>query len=1539
MKLTAANLTSIAGLVRRVALPAALVLAGSAAAAWIAAHLSGISAFVAMVAVLAAVRWLPLAKHTAPAETLAEPSLTREQLEMVTQAAGVGIWDWDLRSGRVAADSQMTRRLRDQELATSALDFIRKRIHPEDLPGYERALAKAAKYSLPVEHSYRVLRDDGSIAHYKLTGKFLRDEASNPIRFLAVTVDNTQLVSAAANLEQQAQRIQALVDRYNLATEVAQIGVWDWDIKANVLHSGSAYASSMATQFTADKFDVDAFLNTMLHPDDREHFRRVMRAALRSEERVQTRYRIQRNGQVEHMLMHGRIFRDSDGRAQRLLWVNWNVTEQTHADQRIQQQNDEQRQLLYRLNLATKAGGVGVWDWDMQADHMTLDPAVQRLFNTTRPRIDGNVRDAILTLVHPEERALFGQVIQGSMATGDSVSQRVRVLLEDGQVRHIQVHATVLRTAEGVAQRMLGVVRDITDDIEHAHQLASQNEKERVLHERLNIAQQAAGITSWQLELQTEQFSWIENRSWLFAPHHDDATSLATVGRRVLPEDRAIFQQALERAQAEGTGTFSFRYRARHPDGNVRHWQHHARLFLNEAGTPLRACGVSWDITSEIEAAAQLERQAREQRALSERLSICTLSAGISSWEVDLTTFRFLWVDNSIRALQGARSDNALATFGDRIHPEDKHLFSAAIEQAAKAGRDLISYRYRAFDPAGNVVHVQVHAKLYFNEEQRAVRAMGVAWDCTQEVEAAEEIARQAKRLRETERRLERASLSSSEGHWEWDLVNNTAWQSSSCHALLGFKEGEMPLAVTEIAKLLTPPEDYEWRMQLFDRHIKLREPYQYEGQLCLASGERRWFHVRGMAERDERGRAVVLAGSLHDIHQQKLAELALQRAQRRFERAIVGTQDGLWELEVDGTAWCSPRVGELLGYAPDELSSDVNFLKQFLHPEDHQAVASAAQAHFQSTGPYDVEIRLRSKSGAYRWYRARASAERDADGRPLRLSGSLQDVTEARAAREALVRATEAAEAANRAKGEFLANVSHEIRTPMNGIIGMTSLLLGTALDGVQHDYASTIRSSADSLLTVINDILDFSKIEAGKLDIESLELDVRGTVEEVGTMMAFHASAKNVALIVDVHHDVPQRVLGDPQRLRQCLINLTGNAIKFTHVGEIVISVHYAGCEDGRALLRFEVRDTGIGIAEKTLATLFQPFVQADSSTTRHFGGTGLGLSIVRRLVEMMHGQVGVSSAVGTGSTFWFTLPLQKCEAPGGIDLERLGRRVLLVDHNATERRVLARHLEHAGYEVLSTAVASEVPVLLRRAQSEQAHFEVMVIDTEQLRTQSTALDEQLLAEAERAGCRVVLLAGLDQRAEVLRCSANSRAAHLLKPVRTGELLECLQHITQGSASQPQLPAAVPAPAPAPAARFRGEVLVTEDNVVNQKVVARFLQRLGCTVHIAGDGAQAVHACQRQHFDLVLMDLQMPVMDGITATQEIRALPSAARAVPIVALTANAMVGQSESCLSAGMSGFLTKPIDLAKLQEVLQRFGLAVEGEEAPVVSEAG
>ena len=330
---------------------------------------------------------------------------------------------------------------------------------------------------------------------------------------------------------------------------------------------------------------------------------------------------------------------------------------------------------------------------------------------------------------------------------------------------------------------------------------------------------------------------------------------------------------------------------------------------------------------------------------------------------------------------------------------------------------------------------------------------------------------------------------------------------------------------------------------------------------------------------------------------------------------------------------------------------------------------------------PYDVEYRLRRRDGDWLWVRSRASAERDTEDRPLWLAGSIRDITDERAGREAMVLAKQEAEAASNAKSTFLATMSHEIRTPMNGIIGMTGLLLDTGLDRVQRDYAETIRASADSLLTILNDILDFSKIEAGKLDIEHLELDLRSNVDDVGSIMAFQAAAKSLELVVNVRPEVPERVFGDPQRIRQCLLNLVGNAIKFTPSGEVVLEVCCVGRQDGRALVHFEVRDTGIGIPQESLDRLFQPFTQADSSTTRRFGGTGLGLSIVRKLVEMMGGQVGAHSQPHKGSTFWFTLPLEPAEL-GGTEPTRdpvaVGRRVLLVDDSATNRRVLASQLD---------------------------------------------------------------------------------------------------------------------------------------------------------------------------------------------------------------------------------------------------------------------
>jgi two-component system, sensor histidine kinase and response regulator len=1212
------------------------------------------------------------------------------------------------------------------------------------------------------------------------------------------------------------------------------------------------------------------------------------------------------------------------------------IAELRRANEQLRRELEEERSLRERLKLATETAGIGAWDNDLTSGTLTANAQFWKVMGRSSPCSVEIFRECI----HPEDHETAYRTRQAVLNDPEhrgSMTMRYRVVHPSGAVRHVRSHSQILRGGDGTALRIVGMVWDITDEIERAQQLRYQAEQDRLLRERLAVAAQAAGISPWEMDLKTQQFVWDHNRPQAFGMDHVPLERFREEMHKVIhPEDLPILRRSIPDAIASGLPFYPSRFRVLRPDGTVRHMQSHVRIVRDDQGVPISVMGATSDITNEIQTTELLQRQAEHERRLLERLSVATQAAAISTWELDLVENKFLWVENPMIAVE--RTDHShrdLATFGRRLHPEDRHVFGKEIGRAAREGRDLIAYQHRCYGSDGRLMYVQSHAKLYFNEQRRAIRALGVSWEVTKEIEAAQQLAHQAQQLQDAQRRLERASLLSLEGHWEWDLLAGTAWYSSSCHSLLGYEDGALSGSALKSTMLVQLPEDIEWQREKFIGHIRDGAPYEFETRLRTGTGEVRWYKVRGMAERDQHKRAVSMAGSIHDIHQQRLAEQALEQAQRRFERAITGTQDGLWELEADGAAWCSPRVGELLGYERDELPSDTNFLQQFLHEDDAESVAAATLAHYEKGAPYDIEIRLRIKSGGHRWYRARATAERNAEGKALRLSGSLQDVTDARAAREALVRATEASEAANRAKSSFLANMSHEIRTPMNGIVGMTELLLDTELDRTQREYADTIRTSSNSLLTVINDILDFSKIEAGKLDIESVELDLRNNVEEVAVMMAFQAAAKNLEVIVDVHPDVPERVLGDPQRLRQCLINLLGNAIKFTRAGEIVLEVYAIGRHDGKMITGFEVRDTGLGIAQPTLRTLFQPFVQADSSTTRHFGGTGLGLSIVRRLVEMMGGEVGVESELGKGSTFWFTLPLEivgPFASATSSDLTRMGRRILVVDDNETNRKVIEYQLRHVGYEVALAANAAEALTAMRQACADEYPFEVALIDYQMPDIDGAALGQQINTDEQLSQTRAVMLTSLDRHGDKRRLASLGFAGYLAKPVRGRELIACLDKVLSRDArewhlqSQPMVTRNILTEGKQ-AERYAGKVLLTEDNLINQKVATRFLERLGCTVSVANNGAEAVEACRNETFDLILMDLQMPVMDGMTATRHILELQGNRRTTPIVALTANAMVGQLEICMAAGMSGFLTKPLEIARLREILDQVGLGV------------
>jgi PAS domain S-box-containing protein len=584
------------------------------------------------------------------------------------------------------------------------------------------------------------------------------------------------------------------------------------------------------------------------------------------------------------------------------------------------------------------------------------------------------------------------------------------------------------------------------------------------------------------------------------------------------------------------------------------------------------------------------------------------------------------------------------------------------------------------------------------------------------------------------------------------------------------------------------------------------------------------------------------------------------------------------------------------------------------------------------------IERERTDRDGQRVWHAGQHVPDINDEGAVVGVYTVFYDITQrARAEHELRLRehelrvAKEAAEKSSRAKSEFLANMSHEIRTPMNGVLGLTELLLETPLDPQQRPFVETVRSSGESLLSIINDILDFSKIEAGKLETESLDFDLYQAVEDVVQLLAPRAHAKQLELACRIDDTLPTAVRGDPYRLRQVLTNLIGNAVKFTDAGEVVIDV----TNEGGGRMRVSVRDTGVGIPPDARERLFKPFEQADGSTTRRFGGTGLGLAISRSLVELMGGQIGVECPAAGGTVFSFTLPLQEASAlpPVPTPAALRERHALVVDDNATNREIIAGHLRAGGMRVECAVDGADALDQLRRAALHGDAFEMAVVDMKMPRMDGIELAAAVRAAAELADLKLVLVTSLHSPAEMQRARQVGIAAYLSKPVRRQELFRALAQ-SAGEAVE-----TVDERSPDDAPRFGAHVLLAEDNGVNQVVARNMLRAMGCTLEIVANGRDALAAVQRGGFDLVLMDCQMPGMDGYDATRAIRAWESSrgrGEKIPVIALTANALVGDAETCRAAGMDAYLAKPYTRKQLAGLLRRW-LVIDSTE-PAVSES-
>jgi len=942
---------------------------------------------------------------------------------------------------------------------------------------------------------------------------------------------------------------------------------------------------------------------------------------------------------------------------------------------------------------------------------------------------------------------------------------------------------------------------------------------------------------------------------------------------------------------------------------------------------------VEEEVTPEIaEAVAEERREAREDLDALERLDagnedIARVRAALSDIEAAL--------DEVLRLVEAGEFEQAVLVDEERVDPSFE-AFDDLIE-------DIGTPLEESVQQADAIRDTGIYAVALL----AALALIAMFWWYQRRVRAHQ------RELLESEERYRLVARATNEVIWDNDLTTNAQVWDGATEAMFGYSPQEMG-DTAEWWEERIHPDDKE--RVLANSEAVLRnggETWVEEYRFRRADGAYVTVLDRAYVVRDAEDRPVRMLGSIMDVTERRRAETRLREAEERYRKlvetvpAVTYVQEPAESDNPKAITYTSPQYEAMLGYPPEmEMLDEEHWLK-VVHPADRERVLAEETRTDQTGEPYRMEYRLIAKDGRVVWVRDEAALTRDEAGEPLYWQGLLLDITEHKKADDELREAKEAAEVANRAKSEFLANMSHEIRTPMNGVIGMTGLLLDTDLSEEQREYAETVRISGENLLTIINDILDFSKIEAGKLELETMDFDLTRVVEETVELLAERAHAKGLELASLIERGVPTYLRGDAGRVRQILVNLLGNAVKFTEEGEVVLRVSFdeekGDAEGEAAVVRFEVRDTGIGMTEEQQERLFQSFSQADASTTRRYGGTGLGLAISKQLVGLMGGEIGVESEPGEGSTFWFEVPFEKQPedgkaAPSRRHADLRGLRVLVVDDNATNRKIVHEQVISWGMKNgMAENGQSALEILRGAAEGDDDPYDLAILDMQMPEMDGMELASTIKADPAIASTRLILLTSMGLGGEAEQAKRAGFSAHLTKPVKQSRLYDAIATVMGSELieekAQRRRGYEAPivtghsleeeAPAHSRERLWRAHVLVAEDNQVNQKVAVRMLEKLGYQADVAANGLEAVEALSHIPYAAVLMDVQMPEMDGYEATAEVRRREGNGRRTPIIAMTANAMQGDREKALEAGMDDYVPKPVKPEELEAVLERW----------------
>jgi two-component system sensor histidine kinase/response regulator len=1315
-------------------------------------------------------------------------------------------------------------------------------------------------------------------------------------------------------------------ERFRGTFENAAVGIVHVDLQGRFLRVNERFCDIIG--YTREELLKKTFRD-ITHPDDLdislEHFLPLSRGELPGFS-LEKRY-LGKDGTVVWMSLDSSLQRDAAGALAYVISVLQDISGRKRLEEELNQAHA-------RLELAVRGSNVGVWELEIPDG----DPRHGRRHHVNVWEQLGYEglpagRESALDVAHPDDRAHAEDAMRRYLA-GEAAEfeTEIRFCHREGSYRTMLARGAAVRDAAGRPIRFVGIAIDIT-------RLRLAEEALRASEARFRaLVQDSSDIISlFDAEGTIVYQSPSVERLLGYRPQD-------RIGRNVFsdplvhPDDRDAKRAFFDTARSRPGAPVTVEFRLRHADGSWRDIEAIGQNFLHDPAVA--------GIVATYRDVTERKRAEEALRASERRFRTLARATNDAVWDWDLGTNK-VWWNEGVISLFGYRLENNEADpawWLERIHPEDRTAVEAFFFDVVR-GTDLSwvdEYRFRCAD--GSYKDVYDRGYVLRDADGQATRMIGSMLDITARKRAEEA-------LRLANARLDLALRGSNivivELNMPDGVLENGRWEWVSAEdQISGHDRSDL---ATDFAATMprVHPDDRERVLGALQAHLsgQTRE-FEAEGRIRHKDGSYIWRLARGVAVRDAEGRAIRFMMSAVDITALKRAEEALRESEQRFRTLAETLPTMVWTAEPDGTIdYINSRTIEYTGLTLEQLRGRDQ--GSTLHPEDMTRCIEQWTRSVATGELYEIEYRKRRADGAFRWHLARALPLHDESGRITKWFGSIIDIDDQKRAEEALRRAKEAAEAASRAKDEFLANVSHEIRTPMNAILGMTELALDTPLTGEQREYLAIVKSSAEALLKVINDLLDFAKIEAGKLELDHADFSLRRVLGETLRALAFRAHRKGLELACWIPPEVPDALIGDAGRLRQVLLNLIGNAVKFTEHGEVVVRVE-AGVEHTPTepdpsvpgsrpsqVLHFSISDTGIGIPREKQEKIFQAFEQVDSSRTRRYEGTGLGLSIAARLVALMGGQITVESEPGRGSTFRFTAEFGlQPHPPSGpperplVDLH--GLRVLVVDDNATNRQILEEWLRGWHTEPLAVADGFKALDALWSAVSFGRPFALVLLDARMPGTDGLAVAQSILQNPVLSQCRIIMLTSEDLHGDLARYRELGIAAYVMKPVQPEELLEIIYRVL----SRPNpadvvvdrmglIAAADSTAATTATSARRLRVLVAEDNPFNQQLVELLLRRQGHDIRVVSDGREALAVLEQDRFDLMLLDVHMPGCDGFQVIEALRRREQATGGhLPVIALTARAMKSDRERCLQAGMDDYLAKPIAAAELVRVMDR-----------------